>query len=175
VRFLVFRIDADTARAWSDDEVVSCYTRLFRGLTDPRENLTLSRSALVIHGWRARVAYLSWFMRCLNEAIARRANLEDGCTGRFWEGRFRSQALLDDAGLITCMSYVDLNPISAGLASSLADSEFTSIRQRLADRAVADGKAPASRLVDRYEPSAFGAAGGGSPKRLRESPPHDPR
>ena len=139
---LVLRIDADAARDWSDDEVVSRYIRLFRGLNDPREHHTPSRSALVIHGWRARLADLSWFMRCLNEAIARRANREDGCTGRFWEGRFRSQALLDDAGLITCMSYVDLNPIRAGLASSLADSEFTSIRQRLAERAVADGKAP---------------------------------
>jgi REP element-mobilizing transposase RayT len=139
---LVLRIDADTARDWSDDEVVSRYTRLFRGLNDPREHLTPSRSALVIHGWRARLADLSWFMRCLNEAIARRANREDGCTGRFWEGRFRSQALLDDAGLITCMSYVDLNPIRAGLASSLEDSEFTSIRQRLAERAVPGDSAP---------------------------------
>jgi hypothetical protein len=132
---LVVRIDSERARAWSAAEVVELYGRLFPGAAKLWEHLTPALQAERAACWRARLADLSWFMRCLNESIARRANEEDQCTGRFWEGRFRSQALLDEAGLLTCMSYVDLNPMRAGIAVSLEESDFTSIQQRVFERA----------------------------------------
>ncbi|NDO76592.1 transposase [Shewanella sp. SE1] len=85
----------------------------------------------VIERWTGLFSGNSWFMRCLNEDIARKANREDSCKGVFWEGRFKSQALLDEQALLACMMYVDLNPIRAGIADSLQTSDYTSIQERI--------------------------------------------
>ena len=84
--------------------------------------------------FRTRLMSVSWYMKAINEYIARMANEEDKCTGHFWESRFKSQALLDERALLTCMVYVDLNPIRAAMAKDLKDSDFTSIKERIENR-----------------------------------------
>ena len=81
--------------------------------------------------WRSRLYDISWFMKFLNEGIARRANKEDDCTGHFWESRYKSQALLDEQAVLSCMAYIDLNPIRAGMAPTPEDSDYTSIQMRI--------------------------------------------
>jgi len=136
---LVLHIDTQRAQTWSSDEVIDRWLKLTTGpIVAHRYKAGLSlttveQEALArrVETWRTRLADLSWYMRCLNETIARMANKEDNCTGRFWEGRFRSQALLDEAALVACMAYVDLNPIRAKLCRTLEQSAFTSIQERL--------------------------------------------
>ncbi len=83
---------------------------------------------------RQRLGDLGWFMKALKEAIGRRANREDGCTGAFWEGRFHSVPLLDQAALIACMAYVDLNPVRARVSETPERSHFTSGYRRIRAR-----------------------------------------
>lgn len=92
----------------------------------------ITSNPALVNCYRQRLSCISWFNRCLCEYIARRANLEDDCTGRFWEGRFKSQRVFDTAGIIACGAYIDLNPVRAGLAKSLEQSDYTSIQSRKA-------------------------------------------
>ena len=59
---------------------------------------------------------------------------EDKCTGHFWEARFKSQALRSEKALLSCMVYVDLNPIRAAMANTPEESDYTSIQERVASR-----------------------------------------
>jgi REP element-mobilizing transposase RayT len=135
---LVLRVDRERMDRWSRTEVVARWGRIFSVPPLIRRwqegDISKTERALAEHlieRWRRRLGDISWYMRCLNEYLARRANAEDECTGRFWEGRFKSQALLDELGLLTAMAYVDLNPVRAGIAATPEESEFTSIYARV--------------------------------------------
>ena len=136
---VVVHVDKDLALSWSADEVLRRYHKLHSGtlltqkfLKDeelsPGEAISFAETVEV---YRKRLYDISWFMRDLNEYIAREANKEDGCTGRFWEGRFKSQALLDESAVIACMAYVDLNPIRAKMDKTPETAQHTSIKKRI--------------------------------------------
>jgi hypothetical protein len=74
---------------------------------------------------------LSWFMKCLNEPIARQANWEDQCTGHFWESRFKSHPLDTEEAPPSCMAYVDLNPVRAAMAETPDPSDQPAGTERI--------------------------------------------
>lgn len=141
---IVLHIHSEQTEAWSDLEVIDRWHRLYKGnfLSQRlvrRQHLSAPEQATpskCVENWRSRLCSISQFMQILNEGIARQANAEDNCAGRFWEGRYKPQALLDEATLAACMAYVDLNPIRAGMADSPEGSDHTSIKRRVSDTQV---------------------------------------
>ncbi|ASP49747.1 transposase [Cognaticolwellia beringensis] len=136
---LVLFIDEASAKAWSSEEVLKRWHQIFKGTLLTQQYCrgesiadylqpTLNDT---VECYRSRLMDISWFMRLLNESVARKANQEDNCTGRFWEGRFKSQALLDESALAACMAYVDLNPVRAGVANTPESSAYTSVKTRV--------------------------------------------
>ncbi|WP_165225153.1 transposase [Aquisphaera insulae] len=136
---LLLRLDSPLASAWSAEEVARRWLTLFpirdvqgRPLPASKDRArTLAADAAWVATIRGRLADLGWFMKCLKEPLARLANREDGCTGAFWEGRFRSMAVRDEEALLAVAVYIDLNPFAAGVAATPEEAEHTSLRTRL--------------------------------------------
>jgi len=128
---LVLFVNDAEALAWNDAQVIERWSALFPNDAKTLPEYSKEVAELKIKLWRNRLMDISWFMRCLNEPIARYSNKEDEKKGRFWEGRFKSQALLDEGAILTAMVYVDLNPVRAKIASTPEESDFTSIQERI--------------------------------------------
>lgn len=153
---VVLRVDMEEADGLSDEAVLRRWESLFSGnmlvnryLSDKQgsmDDVEKDKLHEIAQEWRHRLMDISWFMRCLNESIARMANKEDRCKGRFWEGRFKSQALLDEAAVLACMVYVDLNSVRAGIAKTPEASDFTSIQERICDHMQIDGKSKEAQI-----------------------------
>ena len=135
---IVLYVDEIKAKSWTAEEVLHHWHQLFNGTLFTQkfmrgEKLSKAITNVVIKSteeYRQRLMDISWFMRVLNESIARQANKEDKCTGRFWEGRFKSQPLLDESALVARLAYVDLNPVRAKMAETPETSAHTSILLR---------------------------------------------
>ena len=160
---LVLFVNQDELNSWSDEEVMDRWGSLFPASTlriKDLLNATDNAATQALHQekvdlWRKNLGDISWFMRSLNEYVARTANKEENCRGRFWEGRFKSQALLDEKALLSCMAYVDLNPIRAKMVATPEESDFTSIQERLYDHAIEKNKPSVKqkRLIRQYKKS----------------------
>jgi hypothetical protein len=136
---LVLKLCPEQLSDLSDEQIMDRWCALFKGPLliqryRQRDALSAPERATVsdiVTVWRAKISSISWYMRCLNQPISRQANREDKCTGKFWESRFKSQALKTEEALLSCMAYVDLNPVRAGIAASPEISSHTSVQERI--------------------------------------------
>ena len=185
---LVLRHDPLADRGWSDEEVAWRWFEAFpptehgavvQALKPERRELMLDSPDRVARA-RRTLGSMSDFMKHLKQPIARRANIEDDCTGHFFEQRFYSGALLTEEALIAAMAYVDLNPVRAKLAKHIEKVRDTSICERLRENS-ADALADYLRPIvsGLGTPSASGAtpetSAAGAGRAVREAKPPDPQ
>ncbi len=165
------RVDDDRAQAWSDDEVVRRWGRVFPPRGKKREPLPVSkdwvRGRLNEPGWvataRQRLQSLGWFMKCLKEPLSRMANRQEETRGVFFEGRFKTVAILDEESLLATCTYIDLTPVAAGMAATPEASKHTSLRRRI-EHAAVQGKTKTQKAV-----RAGGTAGQSSSSNREQS------
>ena len=134
------RLDPEEAKAWSAAEVLRRWLAIYPpsalAIDDPDVVATWINHRIQdqekVEVYRSRLQNLGWFMKALKEPLARLANREDQCKGAFWEGRYKSIAILDEEALLATCAYIDLNPVAAGTATAPETSQYTSVHQRLA-------------------------------------------
>ena len=166
---LLVRLDPEELKSWSDEEVVRRWITVYtpRNLDLDDEKTTQvwidhhAKDEKAVAKYRERLGELGWFMKALKEPLARMANKEDDCKGTFWEGRFKSIAILDEEALLATCAYIDLNPFAAGLSAAPETAKHTSVRQRVAHvrdqgkfdrlKAAKQGNAAACKVAGRIE------------------------
>ena len=137
---MVLFVQPQLVQTWTDEEVARRWVHLSSAkkyLQSDGEDLKEKEIRRILTApaelkeLRERLSDLSWFMKSLNEYIARKANKEDNCTGSFWEKRYHAQSLLVAVAILVCMIYVDLNPIRAKVQNTPETSKFTGAYERI--------------------------------------------
>jgi REP element-mobilizing transposase RayT len=173
---VVLRNRPDVVKTWSDKQVALRWLQIFPGkrldqqLGDPTtiDVHSLASDSARIAVIRNRLSDISWFMKALSEPIARMANKQDECTGAFWQGRFRAQRIIDEAALLACCMYVDLNPIRAAIAETPETSKFTSAYDRIAAKKGREMESSAALMQTIPQAEAAKIIRNSTPEELRE-------
>lgn len=137
----VLRSRPDIARQWSPENVarrsLMITPKCDRGgkMIEPtaKQIDAITSKPKLVEKLRRRLSDISFWMQSYAQHIAVKANREDKQLGHFWESRFKAHVLLDESSVLRCMMYVDLNPIRAGMADSIEESDYTGAKDRWDD------------------------------------------
>ena len=176
---LVLRSRPDVVQEWNSEEVARRWLMLCPERRDEnRRPLTptefeinrLVNNKEKLAAVRSRLSDVSWWMRLLCQNIAQRANREDGEVGKFWQARYRAVRLLDEIAILSCAAYVDLNPIRAAMAQTIANSDFTSAQKRSMDLTAESQRELQPDSTGSDGPSGFTHAAGMNDHRAAVNP-----
>lgn len=130
---VLIKVNNKKLKQLSNEEVAKRWRVLYpkSSIMEEIELEILSSDEEKIKEIRKRLVNIGWFMKSISEYIAKRANKEDECKGRFWEGRFVCKRIYDEASVLQCALYIDLNPIRAKITTVPEKSIFTSAYERI--------------------------------------------
>ena len=163
---LMLRSRPDVVATWDDTEVARRWLMICPHRTEmdgtpcePSENEldTIRSCGQRLAEIRLRLSDISWWMRLLDQRIARRCNDEDEAKGRFFEDRFKAVPLIDEQAITACAVYIDLNLIRACIADTVELSDHTSGQLR-AQSWQAKSHQSASKVVETPEHSPTAGA-----------------
>lgn len=77
---------------------------------------------------------LSAMMQALGRRYVRAYNQRHGRTGTLWEGRYKATIIESERYLITCMAYIELNPVRAGVVALPGEYPWSSYAHQIGMR-----------------------------------------
>ncbi len=130
---ILLKVNHKKIKLLDDEDIVTRWRKLYpkSAVIEEMENELLLQDKEKLRKIKMRLVNISWFMKSISEYIAKKANKEDGCKGRFWEGRFVCKRIYDEASALQCALYIDLNPIRAKVSNLPEKSIFTSAYERI--------------------------------------------
>ncbi len=73
-------------------------------------------------------AGIGQMMQSLGRVYVQRFNQSYGRSGTLWEGRYRATLIETESYLLTCMRYIELNPVRAGMVAHPREFPWSSYR-----------------------------------------------
>jgi len=149
-------LDANQA---SKEELLHRYKLIFGKDSEPPPGYYDNSGQMIpdkdggIERLRERLGSVSRFVQELKQTFSRWYNNSHGCHGYLWGGRFKGVLVYHGEGQLICSSYIDLNPVRAGIVKLPEDYRWSSIGMRMRSPTRASKLLSPLSIVDALEKS----------------------
>ncbi len=116
-------IRMDSSEQYSDEEVIRRLVKFYG-----RENKLWDYK---LNDIRKRLSDISEFTKMIKQNFSWWYNRINDRRGYFWSDRFRSVLIEEGESLLSCLAYIDLNPVRAGITDIPEDYRWSSFGYRI--------------------------------------------